>query len=297
MLQKSILFVVTFIIASIFIYLCTYDLNSDVALNILGIEATEDALKQWENEHLQQYGLIEFFIWLKQMFTMHWGTSYVSEQPVSEVITQALHVTFFITIFTMLFFTIIFVPTAMFIGIYRNNKLNKYSDIVITILLSIPVFFLAYIVNLIVFNTHIFDLPYDLYNQGHVISALILPSITLAIAVGVWFLKIFIPVVRKTMRSSYITYLTAMGMHTNKRILLKHVLVSVYPVLSGLFGTLCAYIITGSIVIENFFNVPGMGQITIEAVNNQDIPVLQAVLLLFVFMVSLITITFNSKKQ
>jgi peptide/nickel transport system permease protein len=238
------------------------------------------------------------FLWNALHFDF--GISYRFRQPVTELIASRLPATFELAFVASIFALSVGVPLGVYTGIHREALLSRFFLGLSLVGISLPTFLIG-ILLIYVFAVRLQWLPS--YGRGDVVElgfwrtgfltatgwkALILPSITL----GLFQLTLIARLVRSEMlevlRTDYIKFARARGLADraiNFGHALKNTLVPVITIIGLQIGALIAF----AIITETVFQWPGMGLLFISAVQNADIPVMAAYLML----VAVIFVTIN----
>lgn len=230
---------------------------------------------------------VQYFNWLGNLLKGNFGTSYTQKTPVIDLVTEAFVPTFQLGIFSF----IILIITAPFLGILSAIKQNTIFDCVIQILsyicVSIPTFWLGYIL-IIVFSVSLGILPVS--GRGDW-GNLVLPCATLVtplIAQTTFFIR---KNILEEMESSHVENAIIRGV-SRKDVIINHLLRNTsIPIITVLSSNIM-YLLTGSVIIEEIFAWPGIGKLFVTAVRNGDFPLIQ-ILLLFFGIVSVIVNEFT----
>jgi peptide/nickel transport system permease protein len=239
------------------------------------------------------YGLdqpvpLQYLRWLGNVLTGNWGTSFVSNVPVVELIAQRLPNTLLLVASS---YSIILVA-AIVLGTY--TAVHQYSafDHVVTTLafvgISVPSFWLGLLL-LIFFavQTRNMGLPYfpagGMYDLAigptvpQVLWHLVLPSVTLATVVAASYIRYVRASMLEVIRQDYVRTARAKGL-AEAVMLRRHAFKNAAIPLVTLIGLDLPRFLSGSVVVESIFAWPGMGRLFWEEAQRTDIPVLMAVL-------------------
>lgn len=227
------------------------------------------------------------------------GISYQLKQPVAGMIADRFPATMELALAAAVFAVLLGIPMGVYTGIHRNSWLSKLFLMVSLIGISLPTFLIG-ILLIYVFAVKLGVLPS--FGRGEVVrigfwrtglltisglKALILPAITL----GLFQMTLVTRLVRSEMlevlRTDYIKFARARGLSdraVNFGHALKNTLVPVITVIGLQVGAVIAF----AIITETVFQWPGMGLLFIQSVQNADIPVMSAYLMLVAFLFVLI---------
>lgn len=290
-MRRLFLFIPTLIGASLFIFALIRIMPGDVATIILaGPEGdasyTEDDVRQLrERLGLDDPLPVQYFDWVHGILTFDLGNSYVLNSPISKEIKRQFPVSLELGFFTIIITWMIAVP----IGILAAVKQDGWADYIlrgIAILgLAMPSFFVGLLVILglsMFFNwipplgfVHLWEDP------GVSLQQLLFPAVALGFSVNGTLLRMTRTQLLETMRDDYVRTARAKGLSENVVILrhaVRNALLPVVTIAGGQMGLL----FSGTIVIENIFNIPGIGRGVLGAAFNRDLPMVQAYLTYFV---------------
>jgi len=259
----------------------------------------EDLVRLRHYYGLDQPVPIQYVRWLGNVLTGNWGTSFVSNMSVAELIAQRLPNTVLLVVGA---YSIILVA-AVVLGTY--TAVHQYSpfDHVVTTLafvgISIPSFWLGLLL-LIFFavQTRNLGLPYfpagGMYDLAvgptlpQVLWHLVLPSITLATVIAAGYIRYVRASMLEVIRQDYVRTARAKGL-AEAVVLRRHAFKNAAIPLVTLMGLDLPRFLSGSVVVESIFAWPGMGRLFWEEEQRTDIPVLMAVLMF----TSVLVVVFN----
>jgi peptide/nickel transport system permease protein len=259
----------------------------------------EDRIKLRQELGLDDPIPVQFARFLLGAAHFDFGISYQMKQPVTDIIAERLPATLELALTAALFALALGIPMGVYTGIHRDRWLSKVFLSVSLIGISLPTFLIG-ILLIYVFAVKLGVLPS--FGRGDVVrigfwrtgfltlsglKALILPAITL----GLFQMTLVTRLVRSEMlevlRTDYIKFARARGLSEraiNFGHALKNTLVPVITVIGLQVGAVIAF----AIITESVFQWPGMGLMFIQAVQNADIPVMAAYLMLAAFLFVLI---------
>jgi peptide/nickel transport system permease protein len=292
--KRLLTFIATLIGASMVIFLVMEILPGDPALVILGIDATDEMVAALTRElGLDRSAPVRYWEWVSGLFRGEMGTSYAYKVPVWELVEYSLWITIPLAIMAM-FFSIIL---ALVIGLYAAANHNKIQDVTLMgfsqLGISVPNFWLA-ILLILYFSIQLNWFPaggFPGWDEGifKSLKSLILPALALATVVGAILARITRSSVLEVFREDYVRTARAKGL-SQRATLWGHVLRNaLIPVLT-VSGIQFATLLTGTVVVENVFHIPGLGSLVLKAINNRDTIVVENVVLLLATMV--ITVNF-----
>jgi peptide/nickel transport system permease protein len=239
---------------------------------------------------LDQPVIVQFFKWFGNMLQGDLGASiYGSNQPVSNILMEALPRTMSLAFLSFVIAIVIAVPAGIISATRRNSSADTAFSLFAFLGLSMPDFWLA-IILIIVFAANLQWLPaigYEPLSAGFWpwFSHLILPSI----AIGTGFSAIIARMIRSSMlevlQADYMRTAASKGL-TTQVMLIRHALPNALIPVVTVIGIAFALLISGAVVVENVFSIKGLGRVLIQGIQNRDYPVVQgAVLLVSAFFV------------
>jgi len=259
----------------------------------------EDRIRLREELGLNDPIPVQFGRFLADAARFEFGISYQMKQPVTTIIAERFPATLELALAAALFALALGIPMGVYTGIHRDSWLSKFFLSVSLIGVSLPTFLIG-ILLIYVFAVWLGVLPS--FGRGDVVrvgfwrtglltvsglKALILPAVTL----GLFQMTLVTRLVRSEMlevlRTDYIKFARARGLPQraiNFGHALKNTLVPVITVIGLQLGAIIAF----AIITETVFQWPGMGLMFIQAVQNADIPIMAAYLMLVAFLFVLI---------
>ena len=272
-------------VVAIFVFSLLYITPGDPAAVIAGDIATAEHIARIHH----QLGLDEPFLWrfggwLWGVLRGDLGISIFTNLPVAQLIGQRLEPTLALTT-TALVVTVIF---AIPLGVIAAWKVGTWIDrgvmIFAVIGFSLPAFVLAYLL-ILAFSIELDWLPVQGYvsiREGFApfIEHLILPSIALGLIYGALIARITRASMLEVLSQDYIRTAQAKGL-ANETVLVRHALKNAAVPIVTVIGIGIALLISGVIVTETVFAIPGIGRLTVDAILRRDYPIIQGVILLF----------------
>ena len=273
------------VVVAVFVFSIMHLGTSDPAVILAGETASPAHIEQIR----QQLGLNlplaeQFWIWLADLARGDLGVSIFSQTPVTTLIAQRAGPTLMLTICAMTFAVLLAVP----LGIIAAWRANTFVDRAVTTLsvltFSFPVFVVGYVL-VYVLSIRLGWFPVQGYRPisdgiGPFLHHMVLP----AASIGGIYAALIARITRATMievlREDYIRTAKAKGLPTF-RILIEHALRNASVPIVTVIGVGIALMISGVVVTESVFSIPGLGRLTADAILHRDYPVIQGVVLLF----------------
>ncbi|HHV21074.1 MAG TPA: ABC transporter permease [Propionibacterium sp.] len=276
--------VLTVWLASLFVFVAVQLLPGDVAQQILGQDATPEAVAAMrEDLGLNRPVLERYFDWLGGMVTGNMGTSLVSGEPVAETLLIHARNTLLIAIPTIVLGITLSVVLGLLAGLYRGRGADRTISGLALVGMSVPEFVTATVL-VLVFAIAIPVFPAVVIDGAEArVSELIpfsvLPVIVLTISMAAYIVRMTRTGVIDALASEFVTTARLKGVKPG-RVVVRHAMPSAILPTLNVIAINVAWLIGGVVVVEAVFNYPGMGTLMIESVHNRDLPVIQAIAVL-----------------
>ena len=217
----------------------------------------------------------QYFIWLKNCLKLDFGVSLRSGASISETVLQKLPVSFELIITALVLALMISIPLGMIAAIHKGSILDQVISVFTSSFLAVPAFCTGLLM-IIIFAVNLKWFPsngYTPFSEDPVrnLKQLAMPAITLALFETAIITKHVRSQTLDVVGSNYIRTAKAKGV-SGVKIIFGHALKnSLIPVITY-FGPMLAYIVTGSLVVEQIFAVPGIGRAFVSSITNRDYP-------------------------
>lgn len=221
--------------------------------------------------------IVQYGIFLKNVFTK-WDWGFCTEvgtlfQPVSQYVTSKLPATLYVNVISI----IISIPTGVLFGIIAANFKNKWQDYVINVFIvvfiSVPAFIYAFLLQYIIgFKLNLLPLVMKSgtdYFSWEMFKSVILPILALSFGVIAGDMRYVRAELTESMTSEYMLLARTKGL-TKNQALFRHALRNSMVPLMPTFLADVVYVITGSLIIEQIFSVPGIGRVYLLAITSRD---------------------------
>jgi peptide/nickel transport system permease protein len=283
--RRVILGVLTLFVASVVIFAATQLLPGDAARSILGRTATPESLAELREQLGLNEPVVEQYLdWIGGVLTGDLGTSLASGLPVSEVIGERIEYSAFL----MFLAAVISIPLSLFLGAVsarrRDTPFDHGLSVTTLSLAALPEFVVG-IALVVLFSTTVFTIfpAVTLYDPGSPPwsepKALVLPTLTLVIAVTPYITRIMRASMIEILESDYVEMARLKGM-PERLVLWRHAVPNGIAPTFQVIAINLAYLAGGIVVVEAVFNYPGIGAAFVDAVRARDMPVVQALALL-----------------
>lgn len=286
LLRKIALLMVTLIVASAIVFFVLEIVPGDPARLMLGINATEDAIAALRNQMgLDAPVLTRYFSWLAGMAVGDFGQSFTYSVPVRELIAERIVVSLPLAVIALTLSTAIAIPVAVFSASRRGTRADTATMAATQFGIAIPNFWFALLL-VYLFAVTLQWVPAGGFpgwqaGIGSALAALILPAIALALPQAAILSRVARSSLLETLGEDYIRTARAKGLPA-KTVLWRHaVRNALIPVLT-IMGLQFAFLLAGTIIIENVFYLPGLGRLIFQAINQRDLIVVESVVVLLV---------------
>jgi peptide/nickel transport system permease protein len=280
--------VATLLVASAIVFAVLDVLPGNAADVMLGESATPEARQALIDKlGLDRPALERYGRWLQGIARGDLGISVSYDTPVAQLVGERLVVTAPLAVLAMLLTTVI----ALSLGIYAASRHNQLGDVGVMAAsqfgIAIPNFWFA-ILLILVFSVKLQwfsagGFPGWSVDEGGgvwpALKALILPAVALAVVQAAILARITRSAVLDVLREDFVRTARAKGL-SQRAVLWKHVLRNAFVPVLTVMGLQFANLLTGTIVVEQVFSLPGLGRLIFQAIANRDLLVVRNVVML-----------------
>lgn len=275
---------VTLLMISLLVFLAFDIIPGDAAMAQLGTDATPERLEALREEMgLNKPFLERYFIWLAAFIQGDFGDSYKYNMPVAQMISEKLPVTVMMALISFTIMAAVSLPLGIYTAKHNGKRIDRCIMVINQVMMAVPHFFLGIII------TYVFGLVFRWFTPGDYISYekdfgaflsyIIFPCIAIAIPKIATSVKLLKSSCVQEAKKDYVRTAYSKGNNTSK-VLYRHVLRNAMIPVVTLWGMTLADMLVGSIVIEQVFNVPGIGRILLTSISYRDYPVVQTIIIL-----------------
>ena len=258
----------------------------DPALAILGSSYTHTRAVAIDNflglnrPIWSQYGLF-----MNRLFHGNLGFSFFYDEPATTVIGQHIAPTLFLIAYSAVMAAVISFPIGFVAGLRRGGILDQVSRIFFTVSFAMPAFWLG-IILILLFSVHIHAFPISGFGSGFIghLYYLFLPALTIALFFSTVLVRSLRAATIATLQAEFIDTARMKGIRWS-RVLWRHVFRNAILAVVAVYGVNLAYLVSGTVLVENVFSLPGLGTLLVNSVNDRDYPVVQGVVLLFAVLI------------
>lgn len=260
----------------------------DPAALLAGEDATPEHIAQIrDNLGLDHPFPVRFGHWLYAVAHGDLGQSIYTGLPVSQMIGQRITPTFTLMVMTLLISVILAIPMGT-LAAWKHNRWQDRSVMIFAVLIfSVPAFVVGYILAW-VFGLQLRWFPvqgYVPFSAGFFASlhTLVLPALALGSVYVALITRITRATMLETLSQDYVRTARAKGVG-DRALLFRHALKNAAVPIVTVVGIGVALLISGTVVTETVFSIPGLGRLVVDAILRRDYPVIQGTVLLFSFL-------------
>jgi len=292
--KRALIAMLTLLAASLVVFAVLEIVPGDPARLMLGMNATEDAvLTLQEQMGLNQPLIIRYVSWIGGLLTGDLGKSYTYSVPVFDLIRERVAVSLPLAVISLALSTLIAVPIGMFSASRRGKLSDTLTMGVAQVGVAIPNFWFALLL-VYVFAVTLRLVPAGGFpgwstGLGLGLKSLILPAVALALPQAAILARVTRSALLDVLGEDYIRTARAKGL-SRRQVLYRHALRNaLIPVLT-ILGLQFAFLLAGTIIIENVFYLPGLGRLVFQAITQRDLIVVEGVVMLLVATVILVNL-------
>ncbi|HWF79945.1 MAG TPA: ABC transporter permease [Streptosporangiaceae bacterium] len=289
--QRLLMLIPVAIGVTIVVFFMIHLIPGDPASTILGIHATPKAVAFLHHEWGLDRPLVsQYWLFMDRLVHGNLGQSLYYSAPAASIIATRIPATLWLLVYAVILAIAISVPLAMIAASRKDGVRDHVVRAVPLVGLGMPPFWLA-ILLIYAFAITVHWFPTSGYGAGFFghLHSMFLPALVVAIALA--------PVVIRALRASMLNVLGAEYITTAKskgvpapRLFLRHVLRNAVIPAVTVLGINIGFLIGGTVIIENVFAIPGIGQLMISSIFQRDFPVVQGVTLVFGVLVVMVNL-------
>jgi peptide/nickel transport system permease protein len=286
LLKRLLVGLATLLVASIVVFAVMEVLPGDPALLMLGMNASPEALEALRNQMgLDQSVVLRYLNWIGGMAVGDFGRSYTYSSPVIDLIAERAAVSLPLALMSLFLSTVIAIPVGLFAASRRGTISDSIAMGSAQVGVAIPNFWFALLL-IYVFAVWLRLVPaggFPGWSAGvwPGVKSLILPSVALALPQAAILARVTRSALLEVLGEDYIRTARAKGM-PRRTVLWRHALRNaMIPVLT-ILGLQFAFLLAGTIIIENVFYLPGLGRLVFQAITQRDLIVVEGVVMLLV---------------
>jgi peptide/nickel transport system permease protein len=227
---------------------------------------------------------IQFGTWVWRLLHGDLGVSIFTDLPVTTLIAQRVAPTISLAISTLLVSVLVAIPMGVLAAWKSGSWIDRAAMVFAVLGFSVPVFVLAYVL-IYLFAVRADWLPVQGFvaldrGLGPFLSHLVLPTLALAMVQTALIARMTRASMLDVLAQDYIRTAHAKGL-PNEKVLIGHALKNAAVPIATIVGISIALLISGVVVTETVFAIPGLGRLTVDAILRRDYPVIQGIILVF----------------
>lgn len=287
--RKLLGLVVTLLVAAAITFFVLDLLPGDPARFILGINATPDAVATLREQlGLNAPPLERFGTWLRGMLVGDLGVSYTQREPVGTLIAGRLGVTLPLTFFAMILSAGIGLPLGILAARRRGSLVDSALMAFAQLGVAMPNFWFGMLL-VMLFAVTLRWLPPGGFvpwgdNVWGALASLVLPSLALALPQAAILARVMRTALIDVQSSDYIRTARAKGLTMSEAVWRHGVRNALLPVLT-ILGLQFAYLVAGTVIVENVFYLPGLGRLIFDAIAARDLVLVRSAVMILVVVV------------
>ncbi|HEX3332546.1 MAG TPA: ABC transporter permease [Gaiellales bacterium] len=259
----------------------------DPARTMLGVHATPSRVAALHREWgLDRSVPEQYWLYLKRLLHGNLGTSLFYRVSTASLIRGRLPVTLWLIAYGTLLSIVIALPLATLAATRKDKAADQAVRAVPLVGLGFPPFWLG-IMLLLAFGLHLGRLfPVGGYGTGFIghLHSMFLPALTVALGISPLLIRSLRASLLQVLESDYVTTARSKGI-SERRVLARHALRNAVVSTVAVLGVNIAFLVGATVVIEQVFALPGIGQLMLNSIFQRDFPVVQGVTLVFGIMV------------
>jgi peptide/nickel transport system permease protein len=286
LLQRLAIAVATLILASMVVFAVLEIIPGDPARLMLGMNASADQVEMLRNQMgLNAPILVRYLHWASGMLTLDFGRSYTYSVPVIDLVAERAVVSLPLALIALALATAIALPVGLYSASRRGHAGDTVAMGAAQLGVAIPNFWFALLL-IYLFAVWLRLVPaggFPGWSAGiwPALKALFLPAIALALPQAAILARVARSALIEVLNEDYIRTARAKGM-PRRTVLWRHALRNaMIPVLT-IMGLQFAFLLAGTIIIENVFYLPGLGRLVFQAITQRDLIVVESVVMLLV---------------
>ncbi|MDR7084145.1 peptide/nickel transport system permease protein [Arthrobacter ginsengisoli] len=255
----------------------------DPAMTAAGPEATEQQIEETRQRlGLHDNVVVQFGRWILRAISGDLGSSLQGGTSVSQLISERFPVTLGLALTALSLAVIVAVPAAIIAAANRGKTVDRLITLVASAGVAIPTFWLGLML-VVGFSLYTRVLPSSGYSPfwedpAEWLRYIIMPAVTLAAAPAAEIARQLRGSMIGVLEQDYVRTATAKGL-LPRVVLLKHALKNAGVPAMTVIGLQATFLLGGSLIVEQIFGIPGLGALSINAVLQRDIPVIQGAVL------------------
>jgi len=292
--KKLVWSLATLIFASLVVFLALEIVPGDPAQVMLGINATDEAIAALRKSlGLDRDAVTRYFSWMAGMLKGDFGRSYTYSVPVIDLVAERITISLPLALFALFLSTMIAIPVGLVAAAKRGGLVDTGTMALTQMGIAVPNFWFGLVLSTI-FAVWLQWLPsggFPGWSGGPLpaLKALILPAVALALPQAAILARVTRSALLETLGEDYVRTARAKGL-SKRAVLWKHALRNALIPVITILGLQFAYLLAGTIIIENVFYLPGLGRLIFQAISLRDLIVVESVVIMLVAVIIFINL-------
>ncbi len=285
LLRRLLAVIPVMVVVAITVFMLLRLAPGDPAAIIAGDEARpEDIIRIRAMLGLNESIVVQFGLWVGRLLQGDLGTSIFSNLPVTTLIAQRLEPTVMLTITTLTIAVVTAIPLGVLAAWQARTIIDRIVMLIAVLGFALPVFVFGYVL-IWIFAIDLQWLPVQGYKPlkdgfWSCLESLVLPSTALGLTYMALIARITRASMLEVLDQDYIRTARAKGLSTRRTLLLHALKNAAVPILT-VIGIAIALLISGVVITESVFNIPGLGRLTVDAILKRDYPIIQGLIIVF----------------
>jgi peptide/nickel transport system permease protein len=288
-LSRLVSLVLTLLVVSAAIFLILEVLPGDPAAIMLGTSAREDTLAALRQElGLDRPALERYLLWIGGVVQGDLGTSMTYRMPVSTLVAERLWITIPLSLLAIAISTAIALPLGVLAAANRDRAADRAVLVFSQLGVAVPNFWLG-ILFILLFSTVLGWFPAGGFpgwgaGVGPAFKALLLPAVALALPQAAVLTRVTRSATLEVIGADFVRTARAKGVDRSGT-LRRHVVPNALIPVTTILGLQLSFFFGGAILVENVFNLPGLGRLAYQALAQRDLTVIKDVVLIIAALV------------
>jgi len=265
---------------SVLVFGMLFMMPGDPVTIMAGPLAKIDNLQAMRHEYgLDRPFIVQYAAWISNMFHGDFGISYKYRIPVWDLLSTRIPISLYLTVITMVIEYIIAIPLGLMCAFKKDSAFDRINVNVSLVLTAMPSFWLGVLL-ILIFAVKLGWFPVSGFESA---QNYVLPIATGVLGGIATTLRLVKSEAIDALGEKYVTTAYAKGLST-RTVLVKHVLRNSLIVVTVNIFMSVPWLISGYIIIEKIFGIPGMGNLMITSIVQQDFNVIQAIIMIITFL-------------
>lgn len=263
-------------------FLLIHLVPGDPATIILGAHATPEAVANLNHQlGLDEPVLAQYWDFVSGAVTLDFGDSIKQNTAIGPILGERIPVTAFLLLYSVAISIVVAVPLAIASALRRNRATDHLIRLFSMVTFAMPSFLLGLLL-ILFFSLKLGWLPTAGYGDGFTghLRSLTLPAITVGLYLAPILLRTLRVGIIETLDTEFVEAARARGL-SERRIVFKHVLRNSLVSTVTVLGLNIGFLLSGLVIIENVFALPGLGSELVNSIFSRDYPLIQALTLIF----------------